>query len=191
MKRITIFLVLVFCLAGLFAETGYRKHSWYSDKDSFSKSNQIIFEEVNYYTLPFKEALVYKTAIGNETTLLFYFFDYNTKELISAGYLINDHTTEQLKKDFQKKEKREVFYNSEDYEINKQDSQLKEDFYALMNLEFYSTELEKLSLQEQSEQKGDNKIIIYRYNEDTNCYVYEDLIPGQTAIIYIPHSQGY
>jgi hypothetical protein len=104
MKKIFFIFFLVFCLTAGFAETGYRGHEWYSYKNTFPLTAREDFNEINYSTLPFKDSVVYQKTIVGSKEFLFYFFDYETTELIAAGYSIPASKTSKLKEQIPTKE---------------------------------------------------------------------------------------
>lgn len=39
--------------------------------------------------------------------------------------------------------------------------------------------------------EGKSTLYIYDYNDDTRAYIYENIIEGQTVVVYAPHEQDF
>lgn len=182
MKKLFFTFVLVFCLAAGFAETGYRGMQWYSNAEAFPKKDQIKLEDL----------LVYEKIILGKKTFLFYALYKN--QLQFSAYVITKDKTEELKKELKKFKKTEIradLTNTNEYpgktQIETETWMVSDAFEIVDQIE--KTTPEEIKAAEDKTASG--KITIYDYNEDTRCYVIENFIAGQTAVVYVPHEQEY
>ena len=185
MKKIFFIFVLVFCLIAGFAETGYRGHEWYSLKSSFPKTGQMQFEdEVGLGNM---EPLIYEKTILGTDNYLFFGFNANTDELITAGYLIPAERTAELKRQLNKKGM-EIKKNYPVYE-DQRNIGIKaiNNFFIFGDFYFYF----RFPQLDGSDKNGKWIITIYDYNDDTQCLVFENAVPGQTVVMYLPHEQDF
>ena len=185
MKKIFLIFVLVFCLAAGFAETGYRGHEWYSLKSSFPKTGQMQFEdEVGLGTM---DPLIYEKKILGIDNFLIFAFDTNTQEMIAAGYLIPVDKTGELKKQLTKK-KTEIKKDYPFYEGRPSfDDKAIDNFFIFGDFYFYF----RFPELDGSDKNGKWIITIYDYNDDTQCLIFENAVPGQTVVMYLPHEQDF
>lgn len=192
MKKLFFIFVLVSCFAAGFAETGYRGHQWYCKFDTFPESGQERNSLQYDNTIP----LIYKKTILESRTFLFYDINSTTGELESAGYIIPKKKTDLLKKELKPKKSTILKFDFSDFDYETGESQLENEFYIFVSFAGITKNgLENITDQDKEDLKtlknAAGSIVIYDYNDDTRCYVFENAIPEQTVVIYVPHEQNY
>ncbi len=200
MKKTIFILLLFFCLASAFAETGYRGHNWYCNLSDFPKTGQLTNADIggpinmSYYPV------FYEKKVADTKVLIFYGLDFSTKEFKAAGYIINSKKTETIKKLIKNKvnefkidfsDMNEYLEDLEEREEAQQEYLLFSDF-SLTSVYIDSATTEELKNTEAFPiGKGKTVISIYDYNDDTRCYIYENVVPEKTIVIFIPHEQDF
>lgn len=192
MKKIIsvfLFVVLNFCLS---AQTGYRGHSWYSNVSDFPKSGQLVLSEYDRPSLGYDYPLIYEKKILGDKIFVFYNFDLRTDELNSVGYIISKDKTAILKEEFKNLKKREFQVDLENLsEYQEEDVQYVTDYFCFaysLQMARFMEEGEEIK---QSSKRTAIKITVYDYNDDTRVYIFENVINGRSAVVYVPHEQDY
>ncbi len=204
MKKLITTLLILFLSLGLFAETGYNNHQWYSNLKSFPYYGRIEFEEKPISGLVWP--CIYSAEIQGTMTNIFYCFsgipeEYDIPEFIAACFFLpNNNAKEYIKKIAQKKMNvgsLEIYnYEYEGPDFTENDPAEIRDFFILAEFQNLAHCVEGLGLQEMKTESLKNKktknkistISIYDYNDDTRCYIFEDFVPGRTAILFGPHT---
>ena len=204
MKKLITTLLILFLLLGLFAETGYQKHQWYSNPGDFPKYGRIEYKETPSYGINWP--YIYKAEIQGESTFVYYCFSglfeaFQIPEFISAGfYLTEKNAKEYIKKTLQNKTKVGVIEAFDIDLYREAEEGMPEeinDFFMLADFTEcakYAEEfgIEKMNQESQEVKKPNSKISyisIYDYNDDTRCYIFENFVPGRTAILFGPHTK--
>ena len=203
MKKTITTLLILFLTLGLFAETGYQKHQWYSNPGDFPKYGRIDYTETPQYGI--KWPYIYKAEIQKKSTFVYYCFSglyeaFQTPEFISAGFFISEkNAKDYVKQTLQNKTKVGIVeaYDVELYrEAEEGIPEEINDFFMLADFTDCARYVDELGIEttnkEFIKEKKSNSTIshisIYDYNDDTRCYIFENFVPGRTAIIFGPHT---
>lgn len=204
MKKTITTLLILFLTFGLFAETGYKNHQWYSNTRDFPNYGRIEFKEKPSVGLVWP--YIYSAEIQGTMTNIYYCFsgipeENQVPEFIAAGFFLpNKNAKEYAKKITQGKTSAGTLeiYNYEYEGLELEDDVPVEirDFFYLAEFQNMAHCIEELGLEEMKTEALKNKkakniistISIYNYNDDTRCYIFENFAPGRTAILFGPHA---
>lgn len=196
-KQIAIFLFLIFTAAGLAAETGYKGISWGSG-EFFIELYEGKEESPLAFKLKESSVKVYEKQILGEKTNLYYTLmdDFG---LISVFYSTDEKNTERLKTKLTSKTLVDEvpFYKLDDgtiellKEMDEKDPERVYEYligYTMMSM---AMGLETEYRYKRPYSTGEAQIFIYDYNDDTRLYIFENVVPGRTVVVYFPHEEDY
>ena len=195
MKRFITTLIFILLSFGLFAENGYAGKKWGTSKEDL---------ELTYSVDPKDDVLWGKTSaekkpmLGSETMVYYHFFE---NVLLAISYRIPNEKAALIKRKLNELifETPTATVSADMFligmnemgflpEINDKDL----DLCYLMAVISLDAEISGYDeIKGFYEEKGNGLITIYDYNEDTRCYVYENLINGTTIIVYTYHEQDF
>lgn len=193
MKKIFFIFVLVSCLTAGFAETGYNNKAWNTEKGAVKTLGNVEPGEESLWIITEAEI---KKMLGIETMVYYHYFG---NKLNSVSYTIPEENLEKLKaklpkeaqttntitmstdacllfvaSGFGKTENFDLAFNTEMWTL------------ALMYEQGNIEELEGLI-----DKNGTGTIVNYNYNNDTNVYVFENVIQDYYCVVYIYHEQDF
>lgn len=192
-KQINALFIFLFIAAGLAAETGYQGHKWYETINNFSRSNRIKFEEDPLYGLIYP--LAYYKNIEGEQTILYYGFDTEYFEFISAGFTVTQKTAKKIKAklgpeiSIYKVSTEDRTAEDLDFEGKEEDIKPYKDCYIFVDLRSIAYGIDLGYANEYP--TGEGLITVYNYNDDTRVYVFENLYDKRTTIVFMPYEPGY
>lgn len=195
MKKTIFTLLLLFLLAGAFAENGYAGKKWGDSSLLFDVAVPVKpGDDVLWETTKAEK----KTILGKETIVYYHFFD---DTLMAVSYTLPLEKTETLKKKFkdlvfnantvtvsQRYYLNELLNDGTLKQINDEDLDLNYVFaYGSLSIEFHGYD----SLKGITVDKGAATISLYDYNDDTRVCIWENIVNGKTFVVYTYHRQDY
>lgn len=200
MKKQTIALfILIFTAAGLTAETGYKGINWGSAEFiiTYYEGEEInpVPNKDNYYPMLYK-----KTLLGEETNL-FYLMQ-SEYGLLGVFYVTPETNNEKLKFNLRNKEKIYEYpflRDAENQLWKKAEEEFKEAIdYPIVeySIGFYMWQFAgayefEYKVQQFPTEGLEGIISVYDYNDDTRLYIFENIIPEKTIVVYFPYEQDY
>lgn len=196
-KQITALFILIFIAAGLAAETGYKGIRWGSsgyiiDLNEGKEENPITKTFPGYTTKVYEKQL-----LGEKTNVFYTLLD--NYGLFGVYYFTSEANNGKLKANLKNKNLVEIikYPKMEPDAVERLKNRFEEDKdrllewaagFTLMLLPFG---LETEYRYEKPETTGDGLISIYDYNDDTRIYIFENIIPEKTVVVYFPHEEDY
>lgn len=181
MKKI-LSLFILFLSVGLFAETGYAGKAWGTNK------NDLILDHVDNNTMAKP-----KIVLGLETTVFYHFIG---DKLYGVSYSISNEKTKELKSKYKELLHSFDFSELTDEQLNniKKKNGIDESaILYLTNKLIYNMAfaLEVKGIPKEPPKKGNCKLLVYNYNDDTRVYMLENFRKGECFVTYIYHEQDY
>lgn len=191
-KKIILTLVLFMIEAAAFCETGYKNFKW-------GTSAARVVEQIGINNIKnpidnkelFQSALIQnKIILGERNEINMFFLN---KKLDGVGYLIPNNKKDLLIENFKKNIYQFKFPQVTQSEFNEAKEIHKEYIYNVLVYRLYqkTSQYEVLGISELKESSGLCQLTIYDYNDDTRVYIYENIIEGETVVVYVPHEQDY
>ncbi len=190
MKKTITTLLITFLFLGLFAETGYNKHQWFSNKEELLLPFRIEPGEDKLWEETEAER---KVILGTEKNVYYHFID---NGLYAVSYFIRAEKTDLLRKkltapvyEIKSKSIPMVYILNDIPEGIKDEDLYLNNRMATSAFNFELTGYDQLKALEV--ENGESTISIYDYNDDTRLYVFENFIKGATFVVYTYHEQDY
>ena len=211
MKKLFFTFILVFCLAAVFAETGYKGTAWSTKRNSLDFGNLAETWQPDDET----QVITFGTTFVGDGALCSYYF-YNN-ELTGVTLCYQENTTKNLLEKLKKENKvfeiqTECLLYSETFDFKKElkkenkvqpsfdESETSEKYLTFLveQLKLYTKakDIEKKGYKNIKKAKkkewGIGKIYIYDYNEDTRLYIFTPYTFDHVAFVaYVPHFKDY
>lgn len=202
MKRVISLILAVGIAAGalLFGETGYKKFQW-----NYPIEN--VLDCITHQT-PLNEAqkeyfaeclIVEELPILGMKTEVFYFSAGNY--ISGIAYFIPTSKVKSLKTNLRSKVTEVKVEGTQEKtyknKLNENYPELNPEDYWRASFAsdkcIFSIYIEAVGYDTLKQEKGKKNctLSIYDYNDDTRVYIYENIIEGQTVVVYVPHEQDY
>ena len=177
--------VLVFCLAAGFAETGYDGLQW------GTKHNNIPYPEIT------KELKAREKKMVGVNTVVFYHL--TAGQLKGVSYSLPAEKTDLLKSKYNNllgTLKRPVITQQKWSEMLKKENRLSqkttaEEIDRESNKIIYSYARDIVERNYYDIDRGDARIYVYDYNNDTIAFLFENFVEGVTFVVYTQYEQDY
>lgn len=192
-KRIILIAAIMLAGALAFGETGWNNHQWWTDVKKYRTDKDEKIPE-SLITLQDKVQATKRLILGKKINVYFLFPD---GKLTGISYTIESSKTEELKKKFNQPVSYIKFYQfskeeiiegaAQDEVIIKTDEEIEWIMTSVLFAIAATIEQEGMG----SYNEGDAQLSIYDYNDDTRVYIYENIMEGQTVVVYVPHEQDF
>lgn len=187
-KQIGILIFLILIAAGLAAETGYKGTDWGDSEDWIIRAEgrapdyEEDYGEFNFY--------IYEKILLGEKTNLFYAI-HNKYSLLTVFYNTSEKNNPKLHRLIGNMRKLHSVPFTQDIpwltEEFKENSERTQECVNGVMLTLAVADIEQNYKYELPETEGNGNLSIYDYNEDTRLYIFENVIPEKTIVVYYPH----